>query len=316
MIRETFRAVKARVLIRSISKPPIVIVASRRGGSTMLADVIACNPGIWLADEPFAVLPNHPGYELKQRMLPYREHSQYFDLHGADLDRFEDYVDGLMRARLSELGTSRRTRLPFNADRVCLKVLNAPWMLEWFLAQLGGDVIFMTRHPAAQALSVLRQNWDFGVKAYFNRPRALLEYFSEAQIRVGRKILDHGSDWEVAILDWIVNTRPGFASASPDLISVRYENLVADPRSFIADVLVGRLRLPELERMAETFGIPSNSSYMSDGDTRNAIAAGNKDKLLCAWMKQIDGSDRNKAQYLLDHFDVSAYSMSSPEPLA
>ena len=113
----------------------------------MLADVIASNPGIWLADEPFAMFPNHPGYALKQRLLPEREHSQFFALNPTELEQFDRFANGLLTARYRELGTCRRLHQGVYADRVCMKILNAPWMLDWFLEREDVDCIFHDTPP-------------------------------------------------------------------------------------------------------------------------------------------------------------------------
>lgn len=312
---EGLRQLKAKWVRRNISEKPIIILASRRGGSTVLADVIASNRGVWFANEPFAVFPSHPDLALKQRLLPYREHSQYFDLEGHELEQFRNYVSGLLRAEYSSLGRCRRVKFPFHTNRVCLKILNAPWMLNWFLDNAKGDVIFLTRHPAAQALSVNRQEWDYGVRAYFSRPHALAKVFSSDQIAFGLDILNRNNKWEVAILDWIMTTHHGRASKDPRLIKVAYEHMVVNPTSFCEDILCRRLKLSELERMKARFGVPSNSSSLTTQSTLDAIAAGDKEKLLSDWTRQIGDEEKRTAQAILDRFNVVEYDMSHHMPL-
>ena len=312
----TLRQAKARAIRRKISKSGIAIVSTRRSGSTLLADVIAANRGIWFANEPFAVFPEHPEFELKSRLLPPKEHSQFFQLSGDELERFETYTNGLLSAAYPQLGTCRRVKFPLLADRVCLKILNAPWMLDWFLAVPNCSTLFLIRHPGAQASSVLRQGWEFAVEAYFRSDEALQLYFNNEQIDLGNKVLRRGDPWEVAILDWIVLNTPGIRCQNPSLQFVYYEELVTNPLEFSEKVLNKGLDLCELRRMNSMFDVPSNSSMMSSKDTRLAIKSQDKTTLLSGWMSKIGNKDLDRAQTLLDRFEISLYSMREARPLA
>jgi len=313
-IVDILREVKARAIRRNISETGIVIISARRSGSTLLADVIAANRGIWIADEPFAVFSQHQAFELKRQLLPPREHSQYFQLSNDELVRFEEYANGLLDARYPALGTSRRVKFPLIADRVCLKILNAPWMLDWFLAKPRCSTIFLIRHPGAQASSVLRQGWAFAVEAYFRNEEALRLYFNDEQIEFGRDVLRRGNPWEVAILDWIVINTPGIRCKNPLLRFVCYEELATNPADFAENVLYKDLGLCELERMKSMFDLPSNSSMMSTQHTRRAIEEGDKATLVSSWMNKVDGKDLDKAQAILDRFEISLYKMHDALP--
>lgn len=290
-------------------------MSSRRGGSTLLADVIASNRGVWLAPEPFAVFPAHPAYDLKRKLLPQREHSQYFALSPKEEAQFKHFVALLFSAAIPQLGTCRRTRFPLLTDRVCLKVLNALWMLDWFLDEPDCEVLSLSRHPGSQATSVLRQGWDFSAEAYFRAPENLSGLMTSTEIALGQEILQEGSPWEIAILDWIVGNLPAIRSEDPTLIRVRYEHIVENPEPFTTEILQKRLGLQERERMLQTFGVPSNSSSMSEGSTLNAIAIGDKERLLQGWIDHVSGTDRDRAQRILDAYGITDYSMSNAYPL-
>ena len=313
--KEPLRALKANLIRTRISKPPILIFAARRGGSTMLADAIACNRGVWFANEPFAVFPGHQQFQVKSRYLPRLSHSQFFDLSAEEHQQFESYVGGLLEGNIRSLGTCRSAGARMLADRVCLKILNANWMLPWFVENSSCDSVFLTRHPGSQAVSVLRQGWGFGVEAYFDKPAALRRYFTPDQIEFGQGILASSDRWRKAILDWVIINAPGlFEKNDARVTRVAYEHLVLNVESFTEQVLIGKLGLEARDRMLMSFASPSNSSTLSMHETRDAIVEGKRKLLISRWLDEITPQQSIAAQEILDRFNVELYSMDDPKP--
>lgn len=312
--RDIAHEIKKRLVVTRISNRPIVLMCNRRGGSTILLEMIASEPGMWIANEPDAVLPEHPNYEFKKGNLPLMEHSQFFSLQGTDLRKFEIYIKNLLSLRYKTLGSIWSHKTIFTAKRVCVKIVNAPWMLDWFLDETDAHVVFMMRHPAAQALSVIRQNWDFGVKAYFNRPEELEKICTHQQIGYGQDILRRGNIWETAILDWVVGTHHGRISTRSNLTKIMFENLVTNPADFVENELIGKMGLTDADRMLRLLKRPSSSSNMSNTENINSIRNGDSNRLLSSWMAKLDDSDKKCAQAILDAFEVTAYTMDDPMP--
>ena len=309
------RTTKKHLIIPKIKKPPVIIIASRRGGSSLVSDMLSSQKGVWISNEPFAVLPAHPNYNLKQRLLPFKEHSQYFNLIGEELDKFKSYVSGLLSIEHRKLGTCINTKFPLITDRVCLKILNTPWMLEWYIENTNAQVIFFTRHPGSQAVSVLRQGWDFPVKAYFNKAHVLRDIFSEEQVEFGFEIIKNDNAWEVAILDWVVTTHVGRTSKKTKVIKTTYEHIVSHPDEFIADVMINTLGCDEVDKIRKTLSLPSGSSRLSTDKSISAIQSNNKSELLSLWRNHVDEKQLLAAQAILDKFDVKSYSMYENMPL-
>jgi len=309
------RIAKQHILRPNVNKKPVIILASRRGGSTLVSNIISSQRGVWLANEPFAVFPSHPAYELKKQILPHKEHSQFFDLSDSELQKFQSYVSGLLNIKYRSLGTCAKTKFPLISDRVCLKILNTPWMLEWFIENIDAHLVFFTRHPGGQAVSVIRQGWDFPVKAYFNTPSTLTKIFSDKQISLGFDVLKRNNIWEVAILDWIVCTYHGRTSQNSKLIKTTYEDIIVKPESFINEIMVSKFGFLEIQEMYEVLKVPSMSSKMCTKSTIDAIQNNNKYSLLTLWRKNIDDEKLRIAQNLLEAFNVYTYSMYEDMPL-
>lgn len=308
-VRQRLRRLKARSIRFEKRYPPIIILGLRRGGTTMVADAVADAPGVWFANEPFAMLPAHPAYALKRRLLPPAEHSHFFALEGAPLHAFSGYVERLLAARLPQLGTCRKTRFPLRADRVCLKVLNAPWMLEWFARETDARLLATIRHPAAQALSVLRQGWAFPSTAYLYRLDDIAGNFTAEQIETWQRIEASGSDWERAILDWIVESLPLRRAERAGVQLWKYEDIVARSEVFVDEVLIGQFGLEDRAELLCRLGRPSGSSGMSRADVNQSILSQDIPAITERWRKEIDDAMKRDARRLLDCFEVTHYTV-------
>ena len=139
MTRRLLRQAKARLLRFTSEAPPVLVFGLRRGGSTMVADAISANRGVWFADEPYAMFPQRPGFALKSARMFVPEHSHFFDLDEDQQERFSSFTHDLLNGQFRALGTARHTLPGLRANRSSLKVLNAPWMLPWFVRETGAS---------------------------------------------------------------------------------------------------------------------------------------------------------------------------------
>ncbi len=311
------RSLKRRALrYKQGNRPNLCVLGIRRGGSTLLADMIAAQRGVWFANEPFAVFKKHQNAGARlERWLPKLKHSQFFDLsdeHAAQVDR---YIE-LLNCASIPIGTARRTHFPLTANRVCIKVLNAPFLSDRFAHQHGMTSVFLTRHPAAQALSILRQKWGYSAEAYFDKPDFLAQYMTGQQIELGQRILANqtsGADWEKAILNWWVENVYPLRHAKTLTHVLTYEELTLKPELWIK-TLCESLKLDVPAAMLAVANKPSNSSNMSTGDTVKQIAGSDRMGLVTSWQKKVDPSMASKAQAILDAMGVSEYRMDDALP--
>lgn len=313
-IKNLARALKRKALrYKQGPRPNLCVLGIRRGGSTLLADMIAAQPGIWFANEPFAVFKKHQnaGAQLG-RWLPELKHSQFFDLTDEQTAQVDRYVDLLQRGAIP-IGTARHPRFPLTADRCCIKVLNTPFLADRFAQWHGMQSVFLTRHPAAQALSILRQGWGYSAEAYFEKPEFLAEYLTGEQIDLGQRILSNASDWEKAILNWWIENLYPLKHATTLKHVLTYEELTLMPEAWI-DTLCDSLQLDDPAGMLGLANRPSNSSNMSTGDTVKQIAGSNRMGLVTGWQKKVTPEMTQKAQAILDAFGVDVYRMDDAMP--
>jgi hypothetical protein len=273
--------------------------------------MIAEDPGVWLANEPFAVLPAHPAYQLKRKYLSTPKHSHFFDLSAEEEEKFGIYTDLLLRAGLPQLGTCRHSKFPLVADRVCLKVLNAPWMIAWFEASTDCHILPILRHPGAQAMSVIRQKWQFPLEAYAERIGTSGLSLTLQQENAVQAALRAGDIWQMAILDYAVTSKMMREKYREDLFY--YEQIVAEPAPFVDEVLIKRFGLSDRDRILSRIRQPSGSKRMSLEATNAAISEGKVNVMINSWRKQVTPEMMDTAQEVLDLFEIDQYSFTRPD---
>ena len=205
------------------------------------------------------------------------------------------------------MGTARHTLPGLKADRTCLKILNAPWMLPWFAAHAGAHAIVTIRHPGAQARSVMRQNWGYPAEAYLARPDALAQIFSEDEIRAAQEIWDSGDPWARGILDWVITSHPLRHAQGAQVYKVTYEEVVRTPERFIDEVLVGKCGLRDRDAMLDAILRPSGRSSMNTAAATRSIAERDVERILGGWRDKCSAEELATGQQILDRFGVTEY---------
>ncbi|MEM6409565.1 MAG: hypothetical protein AAF700_14275 [Pseudomonadota bacterium] len=307
MIRRPLRRAKARLIRFEKAHPPVLVFGLRRGGSTMVSDAASANRGVWFADEPYAMFPGRPGFDEKSRRLFVPVHSHFFALTEAEQSTFESFTNDLLRAHFWQMGTARRTLPGLKANRTCLKILNAPWMLPWFAAHAGAHSIVTIRHPGAQARSVMRQNWGTPAEAYLARPEALAQVFSSEEVDAAQTIWDSGDPWARAVLDWVITSHPLRHTQGAQVHKVTYEQVVRAPEQFIDEVLVGKCGLSDRDAMLSAILRPSGSSAMNTAAATQSIAERDVERILNGWRDTCSAAELATGQQILDQFGVTEY---------
>ena len=306
------RLARWMITYRQGEAPNIGLFGLRRGGSTLLADMLSSERGMRKVEEPFFVLEVSPDYPIKRPWLDPRLHSVFFDLDEEDQQSVLRYMEALLAGELP-LGSCQRPKFPLRTDRTLIKVLHATALLDWLAESFDLQVIRLLRHPAAQALSVVRAGWGFETEAYYLRPDFLRGFLSEEQFEAGRRILDGPSPWQKAIFDWCVHYRLLVHVSRWPAPLVTYEELMLDPAG-TCRMLCDRLGLRDFDRIMARIRRPSTSPGGCSNHNLSLIESGDSRALVGTWQARVDAEMAGQAQEILDRFEVSIYGMSSPLP--
>lgn len=253
------------------NKKNILLFSSRRGGSTYLAELVASNPGIVYIDQPFDLFkPNTESGKIRANYLPNKLMSQFVSLSGDEEKKIDHYTKLLLNGKLKLLGNLRHHKFPVLADRTMLKICNALPLIDWFNNQFNVLTCYLVRHPIAQALSIMKNNWGITAEYYLDDENFRNNYLNNKQLNYSKDILKQGSYFQKAILNWCVENLVPLKHSQTNIIKVYYEHLVVDEQKTVnflcqnidveSDYLVQKIKANN----------PSGSSKFSDQQTKQA----------------------------------------------
>jgi len=288
----------------------ICLFATRRGGSTWCMELIAANRGVRSMNQPLETLS--PNLTLSQALeLPRFPHGQITSLSGPSAAAMERFVGRLLDGTLVVNAPTKFWRPGFRVrtDRVLLKITDAKAVIGWFDEHFDVDIVVVTRHPVAQALSCIRNAWTLTSDAYLADPA-----FCEANLgdAAGRchDVARSGSELERWVLNWALeNVAPlRMLPSHPQWLHVRYENAVTDPDREL-ERMATALQLDDVEAMRTVLRRPSGSSSLSMGGTRNAIGRGDREAMVNGWRAKVDPADLVAAGRVLEGVGIDPLSI-------
>ena len=287
-----------------------MIFATRRGGSTLLAEFVSKNSRkVRMIDQPFDVFPKGDFIsDFRIKKLPEKIKSQFFELSGEERIEVGRYIDELLNGGLKNYENGRYFSIYKN--RTVLKIVNASYLGRWIYKEKCGKCIFLSRHPGAQVQSILRNTWGLTYDAYLSNRGWCDEYLTSRQLDLSVYIDKKGSYFEKCVLNWVYENLYFLKFASFDFLHVNYEDLLLDSAHvahllsiFLDDSYSGT----EMSRA-------SRSTKFSDKNTTEAIQTQDKSYLISKWSKCFSVEEKARGQEILDIFKITHYSFTSIYP--
>ena len=290
--------------------PNILLYSSRRGGSSYLAGLIAMEPGIRLIDQPFDLFkPDTPKGGIKAKYLPAMSISQFVSLNAPEEKEVEKYIDILLNGRERMISEPTFSRM----NRTLLKIVNAMALINWLGERFKVKTVFLVRHPIAQGMSIIKNRWKITAGSYLENESFEQCYLTLSQRSLGYQILEHGSDLEKAVLNWIFENIVPLKHAKKVDLFITYEELVLNSEATI-NLIADKLELRNIQRIKTKVNVPSSSSGFSTENTLRAIQDGDRSTLVNIWMNQVDKVELKKIQELLAAFEIDEYEAESCLP--
>lgn len=286
---------------REGDEPNVFLMATPRGGSTWLMEMIWSQPEFKSCNEPLDL--RNP---LVRRHLGAEE---WEELYAKDAQRLlEPYFERLSGGRLYIVDP-----LPFRGkyhrrrtSRTVFKLLHGaedrvPWLVERF----NGKAVLLMRHPIPVSLS----------RKHLPRLTAFVEsdyrrHFEAEQLRLARRIIDAGTPLERGVLDWCFQTSLPLRHRDEEWLVVCYEQMVMEP-----DVVIGRLAdeldLPDPERMRAHVTEASAVTSQSDEEAKRLLGQGDRQadrsRLIERWRGKVEAHEEERAMEILSCFGIDAY---------
>lgn len=308
-------------MMRSQQGKPIAIFAARRGGSSILAETIGVNKAMMIVDQPFDRFHDYTRDGRKRiELLPDKYRSQFIDLTEEEEKYIEEYVCRINKGKL-QLSAVVPNPLFFllipMSNRVVLKIVNANSMVNWF-HRFDIHVIYMSRHPIAQSLSIMRNNWGLTVDAYLKSKYFCCKYLKPEMRIEAEKIMNSGDHFLQCILNWIFENLVPMKYSNEQVFKFTYEELCLFPEHIIS-LLAKILELSKPDRMVERFRAPSRTMGFSTKEAKDIIRNIKDDysrgiKLISRWMHEVEQEKAKKAIDLCKFFGLNWYEYDSPFP--
>ncbi len=290
------------------SRKNILLFATRRGGSTLIQQLLSVDEYTRDINEPFQLFnTNNLQGKIKLKLLPDKFYSQYITLDETEEKQVLDYL------RLLLSGEYQEFKVYHKADRTVLKIVNALPLIDIFSKNLNVYTLYFVRHPIPQALSILKNKWGITAKAYLADKLFCDSYLTSTQVEFCKKIFNEGTYIEKAVLSWCLENLYPLKFSKTEKIILTYEELVLKTDRVI-NYLSDNLNISNKEGMFHIIKKPSQSSHLSLASTKEAILKQEKREIVGRWESEISQTDKSKIQVILDKLNIFEYKADSILP--
>jgi len=292
--------------------PHIFIFSTRRGGSTLLRDMIYSQPGFNYIDEPFNFWEMH--YNPYKRKFGFPSTAQITSIDPQLEDKYRDYMRGLLTRKYIIRSQWRiwDDYYKWRWHRYVLKDVNLKPVIPWIADQLGNDIriVYQIRHPMAVAKSLVQCGWPHLYPTFLEDEEFCHKYVTTQMIRTVQSVENEGNAYEKYLLDWYFeNLVPLRFCKREDWVIVSYEALVCSPRD-VAERLCRQLELPDVESMISTIAKPSPSASKKAKAMIQEQGAASR---LATW-QSVDGRVIETFKVIANAFEIDVYRHDSLFP--
>lgn len=296
--------------------PAIGLFASRRSGTTIVAQALSVSKAVKQVNQPLSVFTA----DLVQKThLPVYAGGFIYDPSEDELKTITNYLSLIIsgRLRVSEPWRPWTADFHFKTNRVLFKFTDGHGLVDLLPHVIAMKPIVFFRHPAPQSLSCLTQGWAPRGGGFF-RQRALLErYFNQDQVRYIEQAEKTASGFKKHLICWTIENQPLFAAAveAGRVPFFTYEALLVEPAAtlrFLAD----SVGLPYDDRMTRQLSRPSRSSRHSrtGSEVGAFLAEGNVSRLLDRWRERLSESQREDLNEVMAVLGNPLYDAKAPMP--
>ncbi|RLA95394.1 MAG: hypothetical protein DRG83_18700 [Deltaproteobacteria bacterium] len=288
----------------------IVIFATRRGGSTLLMEMIASQPGIDFIGEPLNLWRYRPYFDR----LPHPPRGRFISLSQEEARQVRSYFEDLLSGRIKAFNSWNpfHPTWSFRVRRLVVKLFGANTLIDWLGKEFDIEVLYLLRHSVPVALSCLGLNWGNDAEAYLQNPYFREQILGSERAWFADEVLAKGSPLEKFVLEWCLeNFYPLQVYKERPWSVLTYEEVISRPKQ-VSELICSRFDLPDPERMARIVGRPSGTTFFAD--VREAIVKQGPQVMLGRWLKRVSQEELSRIQEILDVLGIRAYQAFYPYP--
>lgn len=309
VIKYWAKALAGSVCRYQLEERPILILGTRRSGSTLLMRMIYSQPGLDYVDQPLDLWHYHP----YKGQLPVRPLNRYTLLSPEERTVLRPFFDEVLsgRKRLRHQWNPLDRHFSWVVHRLVLKELNLKDLELIECLSEKCDIVFLIRHPIPVALSIIKQQWGNTARVFLENKQYSDLYLERSEIKEYAKILDTGTRLEQYVLEWCMENAPLLQHhANKPWLTVTYEELLFRPKRMV-EMICNRLGLPDASQMLATVQTPSRTT---SSDSRQMINREGSNSRATQWMERVSPQERSSVQRILDTMNINAYSASEVFP--
>lgn len=293
------------------SRPNIFLFASARSGSTWLMELIGSAPGIKVVNEPFLMTRFIEG---RSNRLP--ANWDFVLPHDGREETIRAYIADYTRNRVT-LGTPTPGEKGYSpiTTSCCFKILRCHDMMNWFENELGGQVIYLVRHPIPVAISRSRYSL---LPLTIHNDDYCQAYLTPDQRGYCLEVLNNGTELEKKVLDWCLKNLPPMKFHDRrNWICVSYEHLVVSPQQTLTRIAKS-IGLRNASRLVSSVATPSVTTRHSSKDTVEFLNthqhSQDRSPLISKWRGRISVEEERAAFSVLHTFGLDWYEFGSDVP--
>lgn len=195
------------------------------------------------------------------------------------------------------------------SNQLIIKFIRANAILPWFVnnIDLKYSPVHLLRHPLAIANSQ--------IKTFLKGNESISKFFIPCQkyntiyTQHEKLLAELSSPIEIIVAGWCIHNQLLLNNRNlPEKwVTLHYEDLIMNPRKEI-EMVFSNWKIPIPPGIFEKINIPSASNY-------HGYFSDNRNIQLSKWEDEILGKDKERAQAILDYFQIEQYSAFSSYPI-
>ncbi len=272
-------------------------------------ELVSSCPGVTFRDEP-----DHRSMIDTHELLDINTRWAYGSLTADERRAFADYLRDDSRVRLFGPVLPWQVGWHWRVNRRVLKCIRMTAVIDLFVEDLGYDVVYLVRHPIAQALSSVRRGHLSRLDCYLGDPEFMADLGTDGLRTTVARLARSGNELELAVVDWcLANRKVLKAGPGQRWFVCSYEQLMTTPESVLPD-LWRFLRLPGLEAALQRVSVPSKNS---DPGHRHAISgdASTRADLVGSWRRTVGPDEASRLMDIVALFGIDLYRADTDLPV-
>ena len=288
----------------------VALFATRRGGSSWIMQVISASPEFRYIAQPFVAYDK--GGHWGHGIVSY-DYARFLDPTEDELTDIGGFIDGILSGRYVLRAPWRVWEPNFwrRKSRTVMKILQAKPLMPWFERQFGMNIVYLLRHPLAQASSVIKSGWPSMHMTFLNHSSFVEKNLDAEQMRYCMEIASQGSLLDQHVLTWCLDNLVALrALKTPNSWTViTYEDCVLHPQATIQS-LADALNLSSTQQMQRQMSVVSRTARFSNESDSQVLG----ESQLAKWKKNVSKDEIASAFDILKALDIDAYSADSLLP--